>query len=142
MSSSMITSVVATATPQVATYIGNGVTETHTGFWPHPTGPPPRGNPNPPGYSGGGIDELQPLSNAELAADRGYMVTISVAMLIVFSAIFFAGRLASRYMTRVRLRPSDWILLAGIIASYAMGGVSLSACVPLVRSLSSSFIWK
>ena len=120
MSSALATtlSAVLTAATAAATEVASS-----TSSAPAPRRTHPRGNPNPPGYSGGSLDDLDPLSPEELHADRGHEVTVSVAMMIIFSVLFFAGRVASRYMTRVHLRPSDWILLGGIIAAFAMGGV-------------------
>ena len=65
------------------------------------------------------------LSPEQLAEDRSYEVYWSVGMNIALCTFFFVCRMASRYMTRVKPRPSDWILLGGVICSFALGGVSL-----------------
>ena len=75
------------------------------------------------GSGGGGMMMMGPhLTPEQLMQWRGQEVYWAVGVGMVACAAFFACRLASRYMTRVALRPSDWLLLAGIVCTYGLAG--------------------
>ena len=71
--------------------------------------------------SGMGMSGPQ-LSPEQLGEWRGQQVYWAVGVGLVACVAFFACRLASRYMTRVALRPSDYLLVAGIVFTGALSG--------------------
>ena len=114
---STLTSTLATVARSTAAVMASSTVSVPAGYGAKPTGAPSSDGGAPPG--------MAPLSPEELAAWRGYQVLWAVSMNYVISTIFFSCRMASRYVTRIQLRPSDYILMVGVLFSFALGGVSL-----------------
>ena len=121
---SLITSAVSAAAPTGSVAATSSLVTVPLGFGARPTDAP-----------AAPVDgTLGPaLSPEQLAEDVGYQVLWAVGMNFVLSSLFFAGRVTSRWMTRVKPRPSDWILLAGILASFGVGGVRWASFGRLAR---------
>ena len=82
----------------------------------------------PPQPGDTGMTPIAPppvLTPDQLVEDRGYQVYWAVAMMIVICSAFFGLRLLARFKTRLGFKPSDWILLAGILCAFGFGAVWL-----------------
>ena len=109
-------STIAVASSAAATITSNVLTAT-TSNGPSPT---------TSAASFGGKDTRPPgppLSPEQLLEDHRYQIYWACAMNMIISTIFFAIRMASRKVTKVRPKLSDWLLLAGVVFSFGTGAV-------------------
>jgi hypothetical protein len=58
------------------------------------------------------------MSPEDFNADKSHGILVSAIVNIVISALFYAGRIWSRRMTKQSLDMADYTLLAGMICSW------------------------